>query len=265
MTLRAKTSPASTAGSFAAHDRSAPETTLSPRALGAIGLGPVSPSVYMDRVDARTERGERPARPYLPLQPADDDEFFDAPTGSVLITRGADGKVVSTHAKFHTGAWREVSKRGIASAVEIEPGDVWATRFSEEDGTMSPTVLVPPHGVLYSDRSGFVARDQVEEPIGVDSAVTRFRSTQGRATVVARHVFGDDPGGIPGVRAAAYDEDVVIAFQGDDIVVGGASTHQAFPRDKVKTFWRDGQVVLRREDEEGYGYELALEPRGAYE
>lgn len=265
MTVRAKTTPASTAGSFASHERSAPETTISPRALGAIGLGPASPSVYMDRVDTRAERGERPARPYLPLQPADDDEFFDAPTGSVLITRGEDGKVASKHQKLHTGTWRELSERGVPSATDIEPGDLWATRFSEEDGTMSPTVLVPPHGVLYSDRTHFIARDQVEEPIDVDSAVTRFRQTQGRATVVARHVFGDDPGGTPGVRAAAYDEDVVIAFQGEDIVVGGISTHQAFPRDRVKTFLRDGQVVLRREDDEGYGYELALEPRAEYE
>jgi hypothetical protein len=263
MTVRAKTSEASTAGSFAPHERSAPETAISPRALGAIGLGPHRDSVYLDRVDARVERGERPARPYLPLQPADDDEFFDAPTGSVLITRGEDGKVASRHAKFHTGTWRELSERGVPSAAEIEPGDLWATRFSEEDGTMSPTVLVPPHGLVYSDRGFYAHRDQVETPITADDAVSRFAATGGRATVVARHVFGDDPGGTPGVRAAAYDEDVVVAFQGDDIVVGGISTHQAFPRDKAMTFERDGHIVFRREDDEGYGYELALEPRTA--
>jgi hypothetical protein len=263
MTVRAKTTAASTAGSFAEHERSAPETTLSPRQLASIGLGPASHNVYADRVDQENERGERPLRPYLPLQPADDDEFFDAPLGSMLtVRRDAASTQVERYELVGDYEWRRRGTHDLTGPV-ISAGQVWAELFSEEDGTMASTVLTPPHGVLYSDRTHYVSRDRIEQPIQKDTVRSVFAKTRGKAQVIARHVYGDRENNISGVRVAAYDEDVTVSVQGGDIVVGGISTHQKFPADTSTAYYREGDIVLRYEPEFGYGWELTLRrPKG---
>ena len=264
--VRAKTTAASNVGSFAAHERSAPEDPLlsvpvpdlTPRQLAAVGLGPASVNVYADRVDHDDERGERPARPYLPLQPADDDEFFDAPLGSMLTVRHDPSSTdVERYELVGDYEWRQYGHHGLRGPV-IQAGELWSTLFTEEDGKMASTVLTPPHGIVYSDRSHFVPRERVEQQMMLDTAVSVFKKYRGRAEVIARHVYGDREDNISGVNVAAYDRDVTVAFQGDDVVVGGISSHQKFPRATSTAYMRGNDVVLRHEPEFGYGWELTL-------
>lgn len=259
MTTRAKTTAASTAGSFAGHEHTTPDASLTPapheptpRQLAALGLGPDSPSVYRDTVDA--ERGRRPLRPYLPLQPADDDEFFDAPVGSVLTVR-RDPASTEVEQFTCTGDYEWVDTR---AGAQVSAGELWGSLFSEEDGVMASTLLTPPEGVLYSDRTHYVARARVDQPMMPATAVAVFKKSGGKANVIARHVYGDIERNISGVKVAGYDQDVVVAFQGKDIVVGGVSTHQVFPAGASQAFFRDGDIVLRHEPEQGRSVELTL-------
>lgn len=266
MTVRAKTSAASTAGSFAPHQHSAPEDPLfeapvpdlTPRQLASLGLGPASVNVYADLVDHDDEPGRRPARPYLPLHPADDDEFFDAPIGSMLtVRRDPASPEVERYELVGDYEWQQYSHHGPRGPV-MQAGELWSTLFAEEDGKMASTVLTPPHGIVYSDRTHFVPRERVDQQIDLDTAVSVFKKYRGKAEVIARHVYGDRQDNISGVSVAAYDREVTVAFQGDDVVVGGISSHQKFSRKTSTAFFREGDIVLRHEPEFGYGWELQL-------
>lgn len=235
-----------------------PAREFTPKELAILGMGgPDTVNVYAEPVDARTERGDRPLRPYLPLQPADDDEFFDAPTGALLTVEDHDqaGRPFTRRFQKFTEAyeWRELTERDVPSATQLSAGDVWANLF-EEDGSMKSARLSAPHGMLYSDRRHYVHRTQVDEPLSLEQVFDRLHGR--RAQLISASEFGDRRvDGIPD----GFDGPVNVTVEADGVFRYGPVTpgHRAHAVSvgRVDLYDREGDTVIRVEREAGYGWE----------
>lgn len=267
--VRGKTTEKGTAGSFAPQRQTAPEVTLAPatgptpKQLGMIGAGPASSNSYSEPADrAETEDGipNRPLRPYLALSPADDDEFFDAPVGSHVHVTTKDGERYFTLEQFagkEDPVWAEHRAGSSHPICELERGEMWAELFAD-DGRMHSNRLHAPEGYLYSDRTHFVHRSRVDErmlPLTIESLVNR----RGQLTVVSRSSFGDQRQ--DGVDPM-YEGQLSARVEGGKLIYGrgnGAAPSRSIALGKVQTFWRNGLIVVRSEQDEGYGWEEAYD------
>lgn len=137
---------------------------------------------YLSRWDSLLD--ERPLRPYLPLTESDDDEFFDAPEGTVLtIATGAgEDEYVRAGGAF---SWNRVGTGEAFSA-----GELWVRVVGDFDHPRTTDArLTLPHGVLYSDRTYFVDANDVDVPI--DSGELSQRLDRRRGEMVSDVVVGD--------------------------------------------------------------------------
>lgn len=245
-------------GQFGTQEHTAPEATLSgptPRQLAAAGFGgPASENVFAEPWD---KDEMRPLRPYLPLTPGDDDEFFDARPGTRVTVVERDGnatRIRSFVRRANADLWEERSELRDVFQRKLTAGDVWMEMF-EEDGSMRSALLHAPEGTLFSDERYYVARDEVDKPLTVDDAIYRLSGAR-RGQLVSRSTFGD-------VR----DDGVPEAFQGELALelrdngffslsgIGkGRDAKRGFPLDRVQIFDRDGDLVFRMEHDHGYGY-----------
>lgn len=268
MTFDPAAHPREQTGKFTTKENDAPtgalttaKPELTPKQLAIMGLGRTSVNVFAEPADAEADRGRRPFRPYLPLQPADDDELFDAPTGSIvtIVDTAEDGKTSTRIYEKDRGDfdWRELSQRGVTSDTITETGELWASLFND-DGTMRSALLSPPPGVLYSDASHYVLRTAVDRPITVEDAAERLHAR--RATLVSRSVFGDTrddgiPAALQGPLTVSVDGTGYLRYQA---VGRGRQASRALNLAGADIFDRDGDIVIRRELDEGYGWEEVL-------
>lgn len=171
MSFDEASTPRATDGRFAEKLGSAPEATLTTPARNDPWAG--------SRWDAEDARGERPMRPYLPLQPADDDEFFDAPRTTVLTSFDpkVEGAKVKRYQKVDEENWTELDVRGDHTGEPIPAGELWedlnyGDQWNSPD--MKTAQLNMPLGVLYSDRSHYVYRERTDKPLSKAEAGRRF-------------------------------------------------------------------------------------------
>lgn len=131
------------------------------------------------RWDRDEMRGERPMRPYLPLHPADDDEFFDAPTATVLTSLDpkVEGAKVKRYQKIDGENWVELDVRGDHTGDPMTAGDLWED-LNYGDMWNSPDFktaqLNMPLDMLFSDRSYYRHRDGIDRPLSKAEAGRRF-------------------------------------------------------------------------------------------
>ncbi|SDH40289.1 hypothetical protein [Microbacterium sp. 77mftsu3.1] len=257
-------------GRFGDQQHSAPEVTLTdgtiipPKQLGIIGMGPASENSFAEKADRSNNDGipTRPLRPYLALTPGDDDEFFDAPVGSELHVRERVQGGERTRRYVHEiGAdrqtvWRELAEHSEAVIAEHAAGDVWASMF-EDTGHMRSARLHTPVGVLYSDRTHYVTRDRVDIPMTLSHAKWNL-SHASRIELVSASQFGDTrEDGIPAARSKLMD----VHLKGDVLSYGpsnGSAPSRSIDLSKVQLFTRDGNIVIRKETDPGYGFEETI-------
>lgn len=231
--------------------------TLSPKQLGIMGLGPDTPNRFAEPFD--TERGERPLRPYVALTPADDDEFFDAPAGSILSI--AEPTSLTRYVKTDSAyGWEKLSDRNTRSGA-IEAGELWGRLF-REDGTMRESMLSAPHGTLFSDQHYFVPAATVDQPITAADAIKRLSG--GRARLVSRSVFGDSRSdGIPpvfqGTLTVSCTADGYLQYRSTG---GQRGASRGVQLGGAELFDRGGDIVIRKEELAGYGWEEVLRVSG---
>lgn len=245
--------PRATDGTFAEKPQSAPEASLgevTPYQMGLMGLGPASKNDFAEPFDTALDR--RPLRPYLPLTPGDDDEVFDAPTGTVLTC--SDKGAVSRFEKVFDGSWVTLGERG-APHKRVTAGDVWGALF-REDGTMRSAKLDLPLGTLYSDKTWFTSQEETDSPLTPADVEGRLHGSVVR--MVSHADFGDERvSGVPeGERGA-------LTFDSRDGYVqivsrGRRPSKRTVNLSQVECFDRAGDVVLRWEHSPGYGYEIVL-------
>lgn len=248
-------------GQFGTQQHSAPETTLAatgptPKQLAAAGFGgPASVNVF----DEPWDKDEmRPLRPYLPLTPGDDDEFFDAHPGArlSLVEKDDNGRTRVRSFVRHekAGIWEERSELRDVFQREVESGELWLELF-EEDGSMRSALLHTPAGELFSDQHYFVSRDAIDKPLTVDDAIYRLSGAR-RGQLVSRSTFGDHrDDGIPkafqGDLELRLNEDTAhFSFHGQS-----AQATRGFALDRVQIFDREGDLVFRQSHDDGYGWE----------
>jgi len=249
-------------GTFGEQHHADPETKVSPKQLGMIGLGPTSKNVFAEPLDREEWR---PLRPYLPLTPADDDEFFDAPEGSYLVLSTEVGKqrrfVLEHDDRYGHAVWGELAEHREVVVRSHEPGDLWATMFAD-DGRMHSARLSLPAGMLHSDRDGFIDRHEYDTPIEWEEAMHRL-AVYPNAVVVSRSQFGDErtdgvPEGLQGKVTVDVREDGYLKLTGPGR--GANRAVRALHMSKVDVFDRDGDIVLRHEQDPGFGWEEVLRP-----
>lgn len=159
-----------TVGRFSEKLGSTPETTLA---------APVRNDPWANSRWDDVERGDRPMRPYLPLQPADDDEFFDAPRTTVLTSLDPkeEGAKVKRYQKVDEENWVALDVRGDHTGDPIPSGELWED-LNYGDMWNSPDFktaqLNMPLSVLYSDRSHYVYRERTDKPLSKAEAGRRF-------------------------------------------------------------------------------------------
>lgn len=257
-------------GRFGKQEHSAPEVTLAdgtvipPKDLGILGMGPSSENSFAEKADLANDDGipTRPLRPYLALTPADDDEFFDAPVGSELHVREKiQGGERLRRYRHEVGAdrqsvWRELAEHREAVVAEHAAGDVWASMF-EDTGHMRSARLHTPLGVLYSDRTHYVTRDRVDTPLTLSHAKWNLGRAR-RIELVSASRFGDTrEDGIPAARSKLMD----VHLNGDTLSYGpsnGSAPSRTIDLSKVQLFTRDGDIVIRKETDPGYGFEETI-------
>lgn len=252
-------------GRFGAQDHTAPETVLaggpSPKQLGMMGAGPASVNVFAEPWD---KHEMRPLRPYLPLTPADDDEFFDARPGSHLsvVEEGEDGRTSLRTFVRGTDAWEERSSLRNVAQRDVAPGELWEELFND-DGTMRSSMLMAPVGVLYSDERFYVSRDDIDKPLTVQDAIHRLTGAR-RGLMVSRSVFGDHrDDGVPEAFQGELTLDVTDAGYFSFAAIGrGRQAKRSFDLERVQIFDRDGDLVFRMEHDPGYGFEEVIRIRG---
>jgi len=253
-------------GTFGAQEHSSPEVTVgpSPKALGMIGLGPASENPLAEPFDSVEER---PLRPYFALTPGDDDEFFDAPIGTTvhMVVKGKGGSrvrrfVKADDARFEQPVWHELAEFREVEIATHTAGELWEELF-EDDGRMRSAMLCAPHGMLYSDRRGFVDRADIDKPITWEEA-RDFLAAFPKAHLVSRSRFGDsrDDGVPPAFHGKAHitvDEGGYLRITGPG---RGRNAVRALHLSNVQVFDRDGDLVIRQELDPGFGWEEVLRP-----
>lgn len=246
-------------GQFGEQHHTAPETTITPKQLGIIGLGPESVNTYAEPYDAEEWR---PARPYLALRPSDDDEFFDARVGS-RITLSQDGATrtfeLTRDTRYPGPVWSERSARNVETGV-LEPGDLWAEMF-DDDGRMHSARLSAPVDVLFSDRTYYAHRSEIDTPLAWEEARDRLTATS-RARLVSRSVFGDSlDDGVPEVFQGTLRTSVTgDGYFSYSETSRGPKATRSLHLTAVEVFDRNGDIVIRKETDPGYGFEEVLRP-----
>lgn len=250
-------------GEFGTHEHSTPDVSLgsklTPKQLGLLGLGPSSPNIFADSFDAGD--ADRPLRPYLPLTSGDDDEVFDAPIGTrILVVTDEQNMAVRKFERDSDDTWRELSEHREVATAEVTTGEVWEALFAD-DGKMHSAQLSAPLGALYSDRTYFVRRDAVDAPLSVEEARDRLRAHP-RAFLVSHSSFGDSrDDGVPQALRGKLKVDVAddgylhLAAPGR-----GRQASRGINLTALQLFDRDGDIVLRRETDPGFGWEDVLRP-----
>jgi hypothetical protein len=207
------------------------------------------------RWDNDLDRGDRPMRPYLPLQPADDDEFFDAPRTSVLTV--VDPKVENPkpvrYQKFDNENWTELNARGEHIGEPIPAGELW-NDLNYGDWVTSQGFktarLDLPLIVLYSDASHYVYRERIDKPLSKAEAGRRFEPGAKFAVVsqagydVATQTYRNG-----GVSARMADDRTVVSSKNGRIKWDSGSEATITPDDEV--FDRGGDIVISSKSEYG--------------
>lgn len=254
-------------GRFGAQEHSSPEAALapspervgpSPKQLGMVGAGPASVNVFADSWD---NDEMRPLRPYLPLTTADDDELFDARPGTrvSVVTKDATGRTflrpfVRTE---NDGTWEERHPLRDTFQRELSTGEVWEEMF-EEDGTMRSTLLHTPDGLLYSDKRYYVSRDDIDKPLTVQDAVDRLSGAR-RGQLVSRSLFGDQRNdGIPPALQGVLSLKIEDGHLSYSAVGGDRLAKHGFSLEQTQIFDREGDLVFRKEQDLGYGFEEVI-------
>ena len=252
---RAKTTPASTAGSFTAKTQSDPSGGLSLKQLGIIGLGPDSENRFATHWD---NRDDRPLRRSLALLPADDDEFFDAREGVVLNI--AEGRERTLWRKLPTtktdGQWAWANTE---TGEELESGELWASLFDEE-GRMAPSQLLMPVGVGFSTRAYYT--ELKDEPRDADWAREQLAGGKARMAELALLERGEvTSSGAPDGNNGADKLDVTFTDYGAIRIGAGRGLNREWNLDAVEIFERRGNVVIRQPlNDEGERVEVVYQP-----
>lgn len=243
-----------TGGQFAVHDRAEAEAVLrgggsevSPRELGIMGLGPASKNEYMTVID--NDRGRRPLRPFLPLHTADDDEFFDAPTGTLLVVADPETKAERRYIQTDVYEWRELSDRGIQSAETTSAGVLWASLFDEK-GVMASSKLILPRGVLFSDETHYTASSFHDRPITAEEATARLAGTKQR--LVSYLARGDEDHATSDASISSVTVNDGYARFTD---AEGGVTALRLDDPAVSIFDRGGLTVIQVSHDASYGWE----------
>lgn len=229
---------------------SAEQPQLTLKQLGIMGLGPHSPNILAEPFDS--VRGERPMRPYLPLTPADDDEFFDTPKGAKLAVVYGPGDVRTYRKADHEYAWVGDDEH----RTPMEAGELWASMF-DEDGTMRSAMVSAPDGYLIGDSGYWKPTDQVDKPIGATEAIARLDGK--RARMVSKSAT---------FTTGQRNDGIEPAFQGTLHLECGSDGYFRY-RPTPKSDYpgraqliagaeladRNGDIVIRRTAGDGHGWE----------
>ncbi len=233
-----------TAGRFSEKAGSAPDVALAPASSG-----PWAGSRWDQ------ERGERPMRPYLPLQPGDDDEFFDAPLTTVLTSLDPkeDGAKPKRYQKVDEENWSELDARGNRIGGPIPSGALWEDLHYGDmwNGPDFKTArLDMPRSVLYSDRSHYVYRARTDKPISKAEAGRRFEPGA-KFAVVSQAGYDSKTRTYRngGVNARIADDRTVISSKNGKVVWDSGSTLTIGTTDEA--FERDGDIVISSKEEYG--------------
>ena len=255
-----------TIGRFSEKVGSAAEISLSESPRAVDGDRPQAPEASLataarndpwanSRWDSEDARGERPMRPYLPLQPADDDEFFDAPQYTVLISLDPkeEGAKPKRYQKVDGENWTELDVRGNHIGELIPSGALWED-LNYGDMWNSPDFktaqLNLPLPVLYSDRGHYVYRDRIDKPLSKAEAGRRFEPGAKFAVVsqagydYRTHTYRNG-----GVNARIAGDRTVVSSKNGKVVWDSGSSLSIDTTDE--TFERDGDIVVRSKEEYG--------------
>lgn len=227
--------------------------------LGSAAEVSLAPAVNRPWADSRWDsddaRGERPMRPYLPLHPADDDEFFDAPRTTVLtvVDPKSERPKPVRYQKVDEENWVALDVRGEHTGDLIPSGEVW-NDLNYGDWVNSPDMktarLDLPLGVLFSDKSYYVQRDRFDEALSKAEAGRRF-APGAKFAVVSQTGYDYKTGTVRngGVNGRIAMDRTVVSSKNGRITWDTGSTGTIDTTDEV--FDRGGDIVIRSKEEYG--------------